>query len=217
LQARQMSVLEPKQKLFLPVDTGSTSESATIGLIGPDEFDMGRSVVAGLEAYPTFSDWLDCREGLQIGLSLAGVEATLIRVRLAGFMLWCDLTACSPSLCSLDAFAASVDALRRAPLSAVVAEIDSRQFAAHCGRLAAFEGQCDYGAWSERRRRIRERAAAAGLRVVEQPVRIGKFVDWCACVGEAGSEAALDTYAALLHEYLVESGERWGENCHMTI
>ena len=180
-----MSVLEPNHKLFPPVDAASTGESVTIGLIGPEEFDEARSVVAGLEAYPSFSDWLDCREGLQIGLSLAGVEAALIRVRLAGFVLWCDMTGCSPSLRSLDAFAAFIETLRRAPPAAVVARIDSRQFAAHRGRLAAFDGQRDYDAWSERRRRIRERAVAAGLRVVEQPVRIGKFVEWCACVRES--------------------------------
>jgi hypothetical protein len=212
-----MSVLEPHQKLISTVDAAPTSEGVTIGLIGPEEFDEARSVVAGLEAYPSFSDWLDCREGLQIGLSLAGVEAALIRVRLAGFALWCDLTGRSPSLRSLDAFAAFVETLRRAPSAAVVAQIDARQFAAHRGRLAAFDGQRDYDAWSERRRRMRERAVAAGLHVVEQPVQIGKFVEWCACVRESGSEAALDTYAALLLEYLVESGERWGQNRHMTV
>lgn len=212
-----MTVLHPNDKLFPPIDAASTGESMTIGLIGPEEFEQGRSIIAGLEAYSSFLDWLDCREGLQIGLSLAGVDATLMRVQLAGFVLWCDMTGCVPSLRSLDAFAAFIEALRRAPPPAVVARIEAPQFAAHRGQLAAFDGERDYAAWTSRRRGIRERADAAGLRVVEQPVRIDKFLEWCACVGEARSEAALDNYAALLLEYLAECGESWRQNCHVTV
>ena len=209
-----MNDVHPAVKLFPGVDAASTRESMTIGLIGPDEFELGRNVIAGLEAYPSFLDWLDCREGRQIGLSLSGVEATLMRVRLAGLLAWCDLTGRSPSLQSLDAFASFIAPLQRLPSLAVAALVDARDFAARRGVL---DGPRDYVAWSERRRRICQRGVAAGLHVVEQPVRLERFAEWRVCVGEAESEAALDNYAALLLEYLLACGEPWDGNCHVTV
>ena len=220
-----MSVLEPHQKLISTVDAAPTSESVTFGLIGPEEFDEARSVVAGLEAYPSFSDWLDCREGLQIGLSLAGVEAALIRVRLAGFALWCDLTGRSPSLRSLDAFAAFVETLRPRRRRRCRTFDAPQVLAAHhpppARRLSTASAARQHGPRSrgpaEDSGQNPETPSWPGSDVVEQPVQIGQIPRMVRLRKGVRSEAALDNLCGVIAGVSRGVGVRWGQNCHMTV
>ena len=53
-----------------------------IGLLAETEFGT-RGDIPWLDGYSDYEDWLDSRLGLQMGLSMAGVEATMVEVGLA--------------------------------------------------------------------------------------------------------------------------------------
>jgi hypothetical protein len=173
-----------------------------IGRVSENEFARAQAEIGDVAAYIDYDDWLDALEGLQLGLSMAGVDATMVCVDLSSFLQWRDLTGAASDQSALDAFAALSLAMRSprgAQALAVVSEFD---FAMHPTEAAAFAGRRDYRGWMRRRRGKRAIAVAAGRRVVEMPIRLEGFREWRACVGQDACEAALDRYAHLLLEHL---------------
>jgi hypothetical protein len=133
---------------------------------------------------------------------MAGVDAATVCVSLSSFLEWRGLTGASSDERALDAFAALALIVRNSPVSKALAVVSEFDFATHSLEVAAFAGRRDYQDWARHRREIRAKAVTAGLRDVELPVRVGGFVEWCACLRQEASEAALDCYAQLLLEYL---------------
>ncbi len=181
-------------------------ETSVIGLVERREFEQARAAIPELAGYADYSDWLDSREGLQIGLSMAGDDAVTACVSLSSFLEWRDLTGASSDLPALDAFAALAFAVRKTRVSKVLAFVSATDFATHALEVAAFAGHSDYHGWMRHRQAARADALAAGLRVEELPVRVGGFVEWCACLRQRACEGALDRYARLLLEHLTSDG-----------
>jgi hypothetical protein len=197
-----MSVFEPEPKMSAFVDRKTRAQSAVIGLVAEREFERARIAIAELAAYPSYRDWLDAREGLQIGLSMAGVDAATVCVSLSSFLQWRGLAGASSDERALDAFAALASTVRGADALRVVAVVGAFDFATHPDEVAAFAGRRDYRAWLRHRWAILAQAIADGQHVEELPIRLERFGQWCACVGQSASEAALDRYAQLLLEHL---------------
>lgn len=189
-------------------DDKSQVKSAVIGLVAEREFEPARTEIVELAAYPSYWDWLDAREGLQIGLSMAGVEATTACVSLSSFLEWSALTGASRDERALDAFAALANAVRDADTLRVFAVVGGYDFATHPRQVVAFAGSCDYRAWLRHRRTMRAEAIAGGLHVAELPIRLDSFIEWTACLRQSACEAALDRYAHLLLEHLTSEGYR---------
>lgn len=184
------------------VDRTSQVQPVAIGLLAEREFERARASIPDLADYSNYWDWLDSREGLQIGLSMAGVDAPTVCVSLSSFLEWLGLTGASSDERALDAFAALALTVRNSPAPKTLAVVSEFDFATHFLEVAAFAGRRDFQGWARHRRAIRAKAVAAGLRVEELPVRVGDFVEWCACLRQKASETALDCYAQLLLEYL---------------
>ncbi|MGD0184202.1 MAG: hypothetical protein ABSC25_03020 [Roseiarcus sp.] len=184
------------------VDRRSRIGVTVVGRVGENDFERAQAEIRDVAAYVDYDDWLDALDGLQIGLSMAGVDATAVCVDLSAFLQWRDLTGASCDQSALDAFAALSLTMRgsRAPKAlAVVSEFD---FAMHPAEVAAFADGRDYRGWLRRRRETRASAVAAGRQVAELPIRLEGFREWRACVGQGACEAALDRYAQLLLEHL---------------
>jgi len=192
--------LAPKNSAF--VDAKPQVKTAVIGLVGEREFARAQAEIADLAPYINYDDWLDSREGAQIGLSAAGVDTAIVRVSLGSFLEWRDLTGASSDQAALDAFAALALTVRNSSALNVLAVVGEDDFAARSLEVAAFAGRGDYQGWARHRQALRANAIATGLRVEELRIRVGSFVEWCACLGQGASEAALDRYAQLLLEHL---------------
>ena len=156
-----------------------------------------------LADYLDFDDWLDRCEGLQIGLAMAGVDATIVPVRLGRFLEWMRLTArasrrararrVSPTL-ALAMRSASVR--MRWPLSAnwISSRIPGASPlspATATPPLAA----ASRGAAGETRGE-----PARGSRTL--PICVDAFVDWCACLGQAASRRRSIATPSSLLEHL---------------
>jgi hypothetical protein len=197
-----MSIFRADPNYSALVDRNSQVKTVAIGFLPEREFERARASISDLADYRNYWDWLDSREGLQIGLSMAGVDAPTVCVGLSSFLEWRGLTGASSDERALDAFAALALTVRNSRASKVLAVVSEFDFATHSLEVAAFAGRRDYQGWARHRRAMRAKAIAAGLRVEELPVRVGGFVEWCACLRQEASEAALDCYAQLLLEYL---------------
>lgn len=197
-----MSVFDLDPKISALIDRKPQVKPAVIGLVVGREFVPAQAEIADLAGYIDYDDWLNSREGLQIGLSAAGVDAAMVRVSLRSFLEWRDLTGASSDQPALDAFAALALTVRNSCALNVLAIVGKGDFAAHSPQVPAFARRGDYQGWMRHRRALRAKAIATGLRVEEFPVRVGSFVEWCACLGQNPSEAALDRYAQLLLEHL---------------
>ncbi|MGO8798277.1 MAG: hypothetical protein ACLQJL_04240 [Roseiarcus sp.] len=79
-----------------------------IAMISPEEFERGRGIIPEFCEHPSYEDWLDCREGLFMGLSMSGVDSRLVDVSLKDFLLWCQAEGLPPSEPALDSFALRV-------------------------------------------------------------------------------------------------------------
>jgi hypothetical protein len=197
-----MNIFRPDPNYSALVDHNSRVKTVAIGLVGESEFEQARASISDLADYRDYRDWLDSREGLQVGLSMAGVDAATVCVSLSSFLEWRGLTGASSDERALDAFAALALIVRNSPASKVLAVVSEFEYAMHSLEVAAFAGRRDYQGWARHRREMRTKAITAGLRVEELPVRVGGFVEWCACLRQEPTEAALDCYAQLLLEYL---------------
>ena len=197
-----MSIFDLDPRNSALVDRKSQAMNGAIALVLARDFERAQAEIVDLAQYINYDDWLDAREGLQIGLSMAGVDTATVCVSLPSFLEWRDLTGASSDQRALDAFAALSLTMRSSRAPRALAAVSEFDFATRPLEVAAFAGRRDYRGWSRHRRELRAKAIAVGLRVEELPIRLGAFVEWCACLGQAASEAALDCYAQLLLEHL---------------
>lgn len=173
-----------------------------IGLLVDGDFPRARDAAPFLADYLDFDDWLDRCEGLQIGLAMAGVEATIVPVRLEQFLEWIRLTRRPLDERALDSFATLALANRDAAASNAMAVVNELDFVANSRRVSAFADYGDCLDWRRHREALRRQLEASGARVEMLPICVDGFVDWCACLGQDTSEAALDRYAQLVLEHL---------------
>jgi hypothetical protein len=76
-----------------------------VALVSPEEFERARGVIPEFSDQHCYEDWLDCREGLFMGLAMSGVDSRLVNVSLESFLHWCADRAAKPSESLLDDFA----------------------------------------------------------------------------------------------------------------
>ena len=87
-----------------------------IGILDAIGFGAARWFMPELQIYADYSDWLDMREGAQIGLAMAGVDSRIVPVDFQRFISWCgdcrvDLTEFGPRrVCGDGCGAATVSA-----------------------------------------------------------------------------------------------------------
>jgi len=75
------STLDPGILVF--VDRQTKAETAVIAILAEDEFKRAQTIFPELSAYRGFEEWRESREGLQMGLAMAGVAAKMVPVFLA--------------------------------------------------------------------------------------------------------------------------------------
>ena len=80
--------------------------SAVLAVVPEDAFPMAQQLISGLDQYVDYEDWLDCRQGFEMGLMMAGVEVKMVAVEIAAFTGWCRNSGARPSEAMLDVFAA---------------------------------------------------------------------------------------------------------------
>jgi hypothetical protein len=185
-------------------DAQTGAQTAALATISLNEFERTRTIISDLAHYNSYQDWLDTREGFQIGLAMAGVDVKCVAVALPALLAWCRLTNTTPSERAMDAFARLLLALRAPPQAAAHAVVRRDQFDANTESVAAFSRHGSYSRWRLHRDRLREERVNSGLRVEELPIRIEDFLAWSRCVGELSDEEMLDRYSELVLEYLIE-------------
>ncbi len=84
------------------------TSAPAIPILARDEFARAKAFLGDFDNYSTYDDWLDHQEGIQIGYSMAGVDAKLVRIRLAAFLKWCAQQQVSPGEQTLFQFAEAV-------------------------------------------------------------------------------------------------------------
>jgi hypothetical protein len=197
-----MSIFDLESPPPAVVDCKPQIETVIIGLVTEKEFQRAQSAIPDLARCCDYDDWLDAREGLQIGLAMAGVDARIVPVNLSSFLEWSRLSGMSADERALDAFALLASAARNSSDLRVFATVGELDFASHSRAIAAFAAHGGYDRWLRHRRARTADAIAAGLSVKELPIGLDGFLAWCACLGQTASEAALDRYAQLLLEHL---------------
>ena len=195
----RMSELRPTS---LPPPLGRREGAVVIGLVDGGEFEHAQAAIPSLAGYLDYDDWLDRQEGLQLGWDMVGVEATIVCINLASFLEWRRLVGAGADEGALNSFAAVALAMRTASVSRVLAAISEADFTRHSASTFVIAGGRDYGRWSRYRRALRVKIETLGGRAEQLPVRIEDFLAWCACLGQATSEDALDRYAQLTLERL---------------
>jgi len=195
------SQLQPRVSTF--VDSQTRAHIAVLAMTSEEEFAWAQVAIPDLSLHDSYEDWLDFREGFQIGLSMAGVDVRMIRVELTPFLAWCRLTRTRPSERRLDAFAMMLFLLRRPPPPAALAVVRRDDFEAHAQTIDAFAPYGDFDSWDRHRAFVQEDVTGSGARVETLAVHIGDFVEWGKCVSEETSEATLDRYASLVLEFLM--------------
>jgi len=183
------------------IDCTRRSETAVIGLVAETEFQHARSAISDLARCADYDDWLDAREGLQMGLAMAGVDARIVKVTLSSFLEWSRLSGTPADERALDAFAGLVSAARVSPDVKVFAVVGELDFATHSREIGALAADGDYERWLRHRSAAKSIAIGAWLHIEELPIRLEGFLAWCDCLGQTASEAALDRYAQLLLEH----------------
>ncbi len=190
------------------VDPQSNAEVAVIAVISEEEFSSAQATIPDLCGYVDYHDWLDRREGFQIGLSMAGVIVNTVEVALSPFLAWCRLQETRPTERALDAFAALMSFLSRAEPGAepgaAIALVDQAEFEHHRAAVEAFAQQGGYSEWRHYRDLLLKRIVESGRKVKALPIRVNNFVEWCRCLDQRTSEASLDAYATLILELLVD-------------
>jgi hypothetical protein len=91
-----------------PVVSLDRCSMAFIGLFDERGFEAAKWMIGELRVYSDYSDWLDVREGAQIGLAMAGIRARTVPVDFAQFVSWCEAVKLRPSEAALDAYAMTI-------------------------------------------------------------------------------------------------------------
>jgi hypothetical protein len=95
-------------KAALPTIVSKDRERTFLGLVDVKAFQVAKTMIRELNDYVDYDDWLDVREGTQLGLAMAGVDSRLVTIDLSRFLRWCARVARQPSEAALDAFAAVI-------------------------------------------------------------------------------------------------------------
>lgn len=177
------------------VGVSTFGAAALIGVVSESEFPEACTAMPELNDCADYQEWLDFREGLQMSLAMAGVDARIATVSLSSFLAWCRAVGRLPTEQALDAFAALRPPLREAPT--VKAFVRRADFERYRGAVEALAACDEYEAWL-RYREAQHRGA--GRPFLDFPIQIQDFLAWCACLGERTSEASLDNYAGLMTE-----------------
>jgi hypothetical protein len=96
-------ISEPALNIF--VDGLSKADISVIALVAEDEFTSARYVIPEWREYSCYEEWLDSREGFQMGLTMAGVEVRMVPVALSSFLGWCRDTKTQSCAGALETFA----------------------------------------------------------------------------------------------------------------
>lgn len=91
-----------------PVELLDPSRPAMIGILDAIGFGAARWFMPELQIYADYSDWLDMREGAQIGLAMAGVDARIVPVDFQRFISWCGDCRVDLTESALDVYAGMV-------------------------------------------------------------------------------------------------------------
>jgi hypothetical protein len=94
---------EPVVSVFF--DGQSKTDVAVIALVSEDEFTWAQIVIPEWHDYSGYQEWRESREGLETGLTMAGVNVKVVPVVLTSFLGWCRDTKTSPSARALETFA----------------------------------------------------------------------------------------------------------------
>jgi|SRR5579883_1482966 len=186
------------------VDAQTNAQIAVMADISDHEFAWAQVVVPDLIRYPDYQDWLDHREGFQIGLSMAGIQVATVSVALVPFLLWCRLIQSRPSERALDDFALALFRVRKPPAPIALATVSEKEFNAHARAVDAFKSHSDFEAWNRHRAMAQRDLAANGIRFEPLLISVDDFLAWSQCLGESTCEASLDCYAALVLEFLAQ-------------
>ena len=84
------------------------SESVIVGILDATDFEVARPLMPELQTYADYSDWLDLRQGAQIGLAMAGIDARVVTVDFQRFVSWCESCRVDPTESALDVYARMV-------------------------------------------------------------------------------------------------------------
>ena len=74
-----MNTFEIKPTDLAPPPGRPPRDCAAIGLVESPQFGGAQAAIADLADCRDYDDWLDRREGLQIGLAMTGVDAAIVR------------------------------------------------------------------------------------------------------------------------------------------
>ena len=87
---------------------GRGASVPAVPIIPQEDFAYAKRILRDFDCYSTYDDWLDHQEGIQVGYLMSGVDARLIRIRVAAFLKWCDQQRISPGEQTLVRFAEAV-------------------------------------------------------------------------------------------------------------
>jgi hypothetical protein len=191
---------------FAPA-TRPSGGAVALALLSEEEFALAQTLIPDFIKYLDYQDWLDYREGFEIGLAMAGIEVKTVNIAIALFQAWCRLSGTPLGVRALDVFASMVLLVRDPPLSAAIGVVSQSEFEAHAGSVEAFASHEDYDHWRRHRDSVRERIGKTGGRIVDLPIRIGDFIEWSRCLGQRTSEASLDIYATLAVEFVTQDAK----------
>jgi hypothetical protein len=87
------------------VDALSKADISVIALVAEDEFALARVTIPEWSEFSSYEEWLDSREGFQMGLTMAGVDVRMVPIVLSAFLVWCRHTQTQSSAGALETFA----------------------------------------------------------------------------------------------------------------
>ena len=109
----------PYEKAPIDETAPHRSESVIVGILDATDFEVARPLMPELQTYADYSDWLDLRQGAQIGLAMAGIDARVVTVDFQRFVSWCESCRVDPTELALDVYARmvaeSAQSVRRRP------------------------------------------------------------------------------------------------------
>jgi hypothetical protein len=190
------------------VDPQTHQHVGVIAVLSEEEFAWAQIIIPDLSSYLGYEDWLDCREGFEVGLAMAGVDVKKISVVLSPYLAWCRLTGAQPSERSLDAFASMLLFLRKHPAPIALAVVREEEFVTHARAVEAFTPHVDFEHWKAHRAAVQQTMSDVGVRIEPLPVNVRDFIEWGRCVRTRTSEAILDNYAELVLEFLRDEERR---------
>jgi len=79
--------------------------SVYVGILNETGFETARSVMADLQSFFDYNDWLDAREAFHIGLAMEGISVRVVPIEFDGFAAWCHTEGVRPTESALDAYA----------------------------------------------------------------------------------------------------------------